>query len=137
MSLFSGAIIESVYSKLIGNSTLMGLVNNEVHDHVPQNGEYPFIAIGELFESEMNTDDDKQGSQASLTIHTYSRKKGRDETNTIQAEINRTLHRKENEFIVSGFNFILIDEIDSGSFVDADGITRHGTIELKILISEV
>ena len=135
MSLFGNVIIQTVYSALIGNSTLMALVNDSIFDHVPDKNPYPFIAIGELIQTEDNTGSPEQGVIASLTLHTYSRYDGRDETHEIQEEINRTLHRAD--LISSGVDFISIDHAQSQSFVDADGKTRHGIMEFKILITEI
>ena len=135
MSLFGNVIIETVYSALIGNSTLMGLVNNSIYDHVPDKEGFPFIAIGELIQTEANTGSPEQQVEASLTLHSYSRYDGRDQTHQIQEEINKTLHRAN--LVSSGVQFISVDHVQSQSFVDADGITRHGVMEFKILITEI
>ena len=135
MSLFGNVIIETVYGALIGNSTLMGLVNNSIYDHVPDKEGFPFIAIGELIQTEANTGSPEQQVEASLTLHSYSRYDGRDQTHQIQEEINKTLHRAN--LVSSGVQFISVDHVQSQSFVDADGITRHGVMEFKILITEI
>jgi len=135
LSLFGNVIIETVYSALIGNSTLMGLVNNSIYDHVPDKEGFPFIAIGELIQTEANTGSPEQQVEASLTLHSYSRYDGRDQTHQIQEEINKTLHRAN--LVSSGVQFISVDHVQSQSFVDADGITRHGVMEFKILITEI
>lgn len=135
MSLFGNVIIETVYSALIGNSTLMGLVSNSIYDHVPDKEGFPFIAIGELIQTEANTGSPEQQVEASLTLHSYSRYDGRDQTHQIQEEINKTLHRAN--LVSSGVQFISVDHVQSQSFVDADGITRHGVMEFKILITEI
>ena len=135
MSIFTNTILEVVYSNLIGNSELMDLVNDAVFDHVPQTQDYPYVNIGELVETEDNTDDQEQGVQASITIHSYSRKQGRKETGDIQEQINKSLHRAD--LIASGFNFVTIDHVQSQSFTDADGRTRHGIVEFNIIIKEV
>jgi len=135
LSLFGNVIIETVFSALIGNSTLMGLVNNSIYDHVPDKEGFPFIAIGELIQTEANTGSPEQQVEASLTLHSYSRYDGRDQTHQIQEEINKTLHRAN--LVSSGVQFISVDHVQSQSFVDADGITRHGVMEFKILITEI
>ena len=134
MSIFSNTILREVYEKLTADSALMSLVNDAVYDHVLQTQNYPFIAVGELVENEFNNDDPEQMNEASLTIHTYSRKDGRQEVNEIQERITRVLHRAE--LSASGFNFISIDHEQSQSFTDADGKTRHGVVEFNISITE-
>ena len=134
MSIFSNTILREVYEKLTADSALVSLVNDAVFDDVPQTQDYPFIAIGELVENEFNNDDPEQMNEASLTIHTFSRENGRKEVNEIQERITQLLHRAS--ISASGFNFISIDHEQSQSFTDADGKTRHGVAEFKILISE-
>lgn len=133
MSVFSNEIIREVYEKLNGDTTLGALVSG-VFDHVPQTQEYPFVAIGELVETEFNNDDAEQMNIASLTIHTYSRKRGRKETHDIQKQITLLLHRAS--LVASGFNFVSVDHTQSQSFTDADGLTRHGICEFNIIITE-
>ena len=134
MSIFSNAILQQVYEKLTGNANLMVLVTG-VFDHVPEDQDYPFVAIGELVETEDNTDDPQQGVRASLTIHSYSREWGRKKINDIQEQINQALHRVA--LVSAGFNFISIDQEQSQSFTDSDGNTRHGVVEFNIIIEEV
>ncbi|MCH8172470.1 MAG: DUF3168 domain-containing protein [Proteobacteria bacterium] len=133
MSAFGNAILKEVYTALVGNPTLLALVQG-VFDHVPQDISYPYVAIGELVETEFNDDDAPAGVTASLTVHCYSRKRGRKETHDIQAEIQTALHRAT--LAASGFNFVSIDHEQSQSFTDADGITRHGIVEFKIIMTE-
>ena len=130
---FANTILKQGDTELVGNPTLLAMVTG-VHDHVPQESAYPFVVIGELVETEDNTDDAEEGEQASLTIHSYSRKLGRKETGQIQAEIRSTLHRAT--LGASSFNFVSIDHTQSQSFTDADGITRHGIVEFNIIITE-
>ena len=134
MSVFSSAVIKQVLAALLANSTLVALVTG-IHDHTPQENAYPFVNIGELVETEENTDDAQKAVVASLTIHTYSQEWGRKQTHEIQKEITNTLHRAA--LAQTGFNFISIDHMQSQSFTDSDGVTRHGVIEFNILISEV
>ena len=135
MSGFGDAILQQVYEKLAANSSLMSLVSDAVFDHVPQTEGYPFVAIGELVETEWNTDDSERAVQASITIHSYSRALGRKETHDIQAEIMNSLHRAS--LASAGVRFVSIDHVQSQSFTDADGKTRHGIVEFNIHITEV
>ncbi|NIQ01590.1 MAG: DUF3168 domain-containing protein [Nitrospinaceae bacterium] len=135
MGVFSNVILQEVFQLLTGNSTLMGMVGNRIYDDVPQTDGYPYVVLGELDETEANTDDAAQMGLASLTIHTYSRQPGRKETNDIQKEIVNTLHRAA--VSVSGFNFVSIDHEQTQSFKDADGKTRHGITEFNFIITEV
>lgn len=133
MSIFGDVIIKEIFDALKGNPTLLAIVT-KVSDHVPQEVAYPYVVIGELVDTPFDNDDDQRMSNASLTVHSYSREWGRKETHDIQAEITNTLHRAT--LAASGFNFVSIDHEQSQSFTDADGITRHGIVEFKIIMTE-
>jgi hypothetical protein len=112
----------------------MSLVSDRVFDHVPQEESFPYVAMGELIDTEFNNDDAEQMSSISITIHSYSREWGRKETHNIQERITAVLHRAA--LSETGFNFVTIDRTQSSSFVDVDGITRHGIVEFNIIITE-
>jgi len=133
MSLFSETIVGQVLGTLKASAPLVALVSG-VYDHVPQEEVFPYVKIGELVETEQNTDDAEQNAAVSLTIHCYSRHQGRKEVHAIQLEINRALHRAP--LAQAGFKFLTIDHVQSQSFTDADGLTRHGVSEFNILITE-
>ena len=56
MSIFGNSILQAIYEKLTANSSLLGQVSG-VYDHVPQTESFPFVALGEMVETEFNTDD--------------------------------------------------------------------------------
>jgi len=131
--IFGDVIIKEIFDALKGNPTLLALVTG-IFDHVDQEAAYPYVVLGELVETQFDNDDAQRMVSASLTIHSYSREWGRKETHDIQFEITKTLHRAI--LAASGFDFVSIDHEQSQSFTDADGITRHGIVEFKIIISE-
>lgn len=136
---FETAIQMAVYQKLSGDVALMAKVN-AVHDDVPQpidSGDsslFPYVSIGEDFLTEWDTKD-ASGVEASITVHTWSRYKGRKETKEIQALIFDALQRANLNVI--GYNFVDCNQISSESMIDADGKTRHGVQTFRILITEI
>lgn len=134
--IFGDVIIKELYDALKGNPTLLAIGGGlDIFDHVPQEEAYPYVVIGELVETQFDNDDVQRMVSVSITVHSYSREWGRKETHAIQFEITKTLHRAI--LAAAGFDFVSIDHEQSQSFTDADGITRHGIIEFKIIMTEV
>lgn len=121
------AILDAVEAKLEANPTLTG----KVFDNVPQGTAYPYVTIGELLANEWDTVDDT-GMDCNLTIHTWSRYRGRKQTFELQSAIYDALHRAA--LSTPGYTVVLCDFVSSQSFVDADGLTRHGVQEFRIVI---
>ena len=120
---FETAVQQMVYAALTGVVT--------VYDAVPQGAAYPYATIGEGSVSEWDTVSDT-GADCSVTIHTWSRGRGRKEIKAMQGLIFAALH--DQTFIVSGFNVVSVYFENSNSFMDADGLTRHGVQSFRVLI---
>lgn len=135
---FESAIQTAVYGALNADSTLLAAVTG-VYDDVPQAidpgaaANFPYITIGEDTHAEWDTDT-SLGDDATITIHVWSRGRGRKETKDIQALIYGLLHRAN--LAVTGYNLVGVDWIQSQSFMDADGLTRHGVQTFRITIEE-
>ena len=91
------------------------------------------MVIGEAIHNEWNTDTDN-GNEVSVTIHTWSRHRGRKEIKAIQHAIYLALHRQS--LPITGYNFISCDFQDSQTFIENDGKTRHGVQTFKVLIDQ-
>lgn len=135
---YATAIQTAIYSALTSNSTLMTMVTG-VYDSVPQaadsgrGDDFPYITIGEDTLVEWDTDTEV-GADVTITIHTWSRYRGRSEVKEIQGEVYDTLHRSN--LGVSGYNLVGVDWLQSESFMDTDGMTRHGVQTFRITIEE-
>jgi len=131
---FESAIQTTVYTVL--NTAL----SVSVYDNVPQPSDggsktdYPYITIGEDVLTVWDTATES-GTSASITVHTWSRAKGRKETKDLQGLIYSALHKQA--LSVSGYQFIGCDWESSQSFLDSDGDTRHGIQTFRILIDEL
>lgn len=111
-----------------------------IWDNVPQepnqsgrqsNDGFPYVALGDDVVGQWDTDTEI-GADASATIHVWSRHRGREEVKRIQGHIYDCLHRTS--FIDNGLIFVSIDQEQSQSFLDADGLTRHGIQTFRILV---
>lgn len=126
------ALQRGLYTHLQAALVSLGV---SVYDHVPDadNAAFPYVNIGDDEVGEYDTDD-SLGYDAVLTLHTWSRERGRSETKRIQDELYRVLHRSS--LAVGGAKTVTVDFQSSESFLDEDGLTRHGVSRFRVLLSE-
>ena len=122
---------EAVYTRLAA------VLDIPVYDHVPQpvdsgdNAKFPYVAIGDDTTIAWDTDT-SDGFEITITIHSWSRSRGRLEVKTIMGEVWDALHRYA--LPVAGYRTIFVYGEFSETFVEADGITRHGVQRFRIVI---
>lgn len=128
---------KAIYATLANDATLSSLVKG-VYDYVPQPddagdpADFPYVTIGEDTLNAWDTDT-TTGSDASTTVHTWSRYKGKKEVKAIQGAIYAALNRAT--LPITGYSFVTCDLLTSDSIVDSDGITQHGVQTFRILFN--
>ena len=116
------------------SDTLVG-----VYDNVPQPldggaaSNFPYITIGEDDFTDWSTDTES-GADVTVTIHSWSRYRGRKEIKAIQSAVYGVLHRAT--LSVNNWYFVSCDFLTSNTLVDPDGLTRHGIQTFRILLDE-
>lgn len=128
----SSALQTAIYTKLTSDSTLDGLVTG-VFDSVPETTDYPYISIGADTFIDWGAMD-FQGMEATITIHSWSRARGRKEVKAIMARIYALLH--EASLTVTSHNCVLIRQEYSETLLDPDGTTYHGVQRFRALTHE-
>lgn len=125
---------KALYDKLKSNAYLASLVT-DIYDNPPEEtSTYPYVTIGEAVHNEFDTDTD-EGNDVTISVHVWSRDRGRKEVKEIQNAIYLALSRQE--LSVIGYNFINCQFVTSQSFLDSDGKTRHGVQDFQILLDEL
>lgn len=127
---FEVAIQTAIYNALTGDSGLMALVEG-IYDSVPQTEIFPYVTIGDDNHVGWTTNT-TLGTDAQIVIHVWSRDRGRKEIKIIQGAIYDILNRANLTY--SGYDIINIEMLDSSSFLDNDGLTRHGVQTFNVLI---
>jgi hypothetical protein len=139
MSNFETVVQTAVYNKLANDAPLNAVIKS-VYDNVPQavssgdDTNFPYATIGEDSHTTIDTDLELM-NQVSITVHTWSRFSGRSETKQIQGLIYDALHRAN--LSETGYKFINIAQVNSESFLDSDGFTRHGVQTFNLMIEEL
>lgn len=124
------ALQTSIYATLIGDATLMGLVEG-VYDRVPDNADFPYVTIGDMQGKDWSSKT-FSGCQYTIEIHVYSREGGRTEAATIMGRIYTLLHGQA--LSVSGQTMILMQYISGDIALETDGWSYHGHIRFNTLL---
>ena len=121
---------KAIVARLRAYSALTDIVSG-VFDDVPQDAEFPYVAIGDMTLIPFDTFD-TVGDEQTIMIHTWSDYRGRKEVKTIQAHIYGALNRHELD--LDNGTLIGCDQELSEDFVDADGLRRHGVQRFRLLV---
>jgi hypothetical protein len=100
-------------------------------DHTPQDTPFPYVVIGDDTSIPWDTDD-SIGTETTCTIHVWSRHRGRKEVKEIMRTLYEALHRQELS-IIGGALVECMAEFQE-SFLDPDGLTRHGVIRFRLIV---
>lgn len=109
----------------------LSTVGTPVYDNVPQDTAFPYIVIGDDTSIPFDTDD-SIGSEATCTIHVWSRYRGKKEVKEIMGAVYASLHRAS--FAIADGALIECVSEFAESFVDPDGLTRHGVIRFRLIV---
>lgn len=132
---------KAIFERLSNYTALTNLLADDprfsgvpaIFDHAPQDAVFPYVVVGDDISVDLNTDD-TTGSDTEVTVHCWSQYRGRKEIKQIQREIHNALHR--HELSVTGATTVMVESVEARSFVEDDGLTRHGIIELTVLLFE-
>src|SRR5690606_12670206 len=121
------ALQTAVHNRLSGYAGMP-----DVYDDVPQSSSsFPYVVIGEDTHIPWATDD-SVGAETTVTLHVWSRYKGKKEAKDIQALIYQALNRYE--LSVDGYELVTLEFEYSDVILDADGLTRHGVSRFRSLV---
>lgn len=124
---------QSIKSRLASWPALAAL-SASVHDHTPQDADFPYVVIGEGLVTPFNVDDVLDGDHV-VTLHQWSRYRGQKEVKQMQQASYSALHR--NPLTVAGATYVDCHLQSEENFLDDDGLTRHGVQRFIFLLDEV
>lgn len=122
------ALQQAIYARL------SAVVSVAVYDHTPQDVAFPYVVIGEDDTVIPFDTDDSVGAESTINIHVWSRYRGWKEVKEIQREVYQALHRYE--LSVTGAHVVTVEFDDARTFLDQDGLTRHGVTRFRIITEE-
>tara|TARA_R100001163_G_scaffold59257_1_gene47945 strand:+ start:279 stop:680 length:402 start_codon:yes stop_codon:yes gene_type:complete len=130
MSDYASALQQTVFNALDQSSTLQNLVT-DVYDFVPEGTAFPYVKIGEQTMVDNGTKN-KQGTDFTIEVHTFSRYRGSVEIKNIMSVVYDILH--ESSLSVSGADLINMRFEFSDIIKENDGITTHGVQRFRVFV---
>lgn len=138
---------KAIYLALRADTNLSALLAKDVndstksaiYDNVPEavdagsDSVFPYVTIGDDTFLEWDTDN-SEGKEGTLTIHSWSRYRGRKEVKEIQGAIYDRLHLSN--LIFNGYYSVLMLSEYSETLVDPDGLTRHGVQRFRLIMEK-
>ena len=121
----------ALVASLRGDSAVAALVDARVFDEVPQQAAFPYIALGDL-QGLVFRADQYRGTDATWTLHAWSRAQGSVEVKQILAAMREALDGTA--LTVTGFRLVSLLVDESRSFLDQDGKTHHGVLTIRALL---
>ena len=125
---------KTIYAKLITDSTIKTTYSATVHDHVSSGTAFPYVVIGEETLIDDSSSKDIDFNEFTLTIHTFSRNRGRKEAKQIMARIYTLLHKAS--LTVTGANHINTRFEYSDVVREQDGLTYHGVQRFRTILHD-
>ncbi len=133
MSFALQAVQQALYTKLIGDGVLMGMVSG-IYDAPPQHAAVPYIVIGDgqaVVKPQVNSD----VSECSLVLNVWTTANGRKVSLTILNRLHGLLH--QGTLSISGFTLIAMRANTADTQLDANNDRILGTLEITIMARAV
>ena len=134
MSYHSFELQKTIFTTLNGDNTITSTFSATVHDHVPQGTSFPYIVIGEETMTDESSAKTLDFNNFTLTIHIFSRNRGRKEAKQIMARIYELLHNQN--LSVTGANHINTRFEFSDVIKENDGLTYHGVQRFRTILHD-
>lgn len=103
---------------------LNGAISCHVSQNIKQSQTFPYVSVGDDTIADWSTDD-KDGFDATITIHSWSRSGSMAQIKGIMSEIYDTMHRN------SALNAMMFFEYGE-VLQDPDGVTTHGVQRFRL-----
>jgi hypothetical protein len=133
MSSVLNPLQKAISDKLVGAAGLTALVSTRIYDYVPQAPTFPYVVFGDDTGTDWSTFG-RLGEEVTITIHAWSRERGRKETKSIQSQIDAALNRQA--LTITGYTAVSCVREYQESFQDPDGITYHGVQRFRVFAHE-
>ena len=134
MSDHSFELQKTIFTTLNSDNTITSTFSATVHDHVPQGTSFPYIVIGEETMTDESSTKTLDFNNFTLTIHIFSRNRGRKEAKQIMARIYELLHNQN--LSVTGASHINTRFEFSDVIKENDGLTYHGVQRFRTILHD-
>jgi hypothetical protein len=125
----SWALQQSVFARLSADAPLVALLGApRVFDDVPQATDFPYLTFGQSTVRDWSTGSE-DGSEHILTLHVWSRERGKRQAQEIMGAVRTALH--DQTLTLSGHRLINLRHEFSEARRDPDGEAIHGIARFR------
>jgi Protein of unknown function (DUF3168) len=129
------ALQQAVYLTLTGTPALVAaLGGTHIHDDVPQPPTFPYVSFGPSSVTDADTATERADLHT-LTLHIWSRARGRKELHILIDLVRLALHDKP--LALTGHRLINIRHTQTDTRRLSDGETLHSTLRFRALTEPV
>jgi len=132
MSASAWALQKAIFTALTGDAILMAMIE-AVHDHVPENADFPYVTIGEDSVEEFGAKT-FVGARHTLALHVWSRARGRLEAKDVIARLRAVLDGAALTLV--GQTLVDLRFVGEETMLDDDRLTYHGIARFRALTQE-
>lgn len=126
---------KSLYAALVNDTELTTLLSGpKIFDDVPQGASFPYVTIGESTVRDWSTGSE-QGLEHILTLHVWSRAKGRKQVHEIMDVMTKNLH--DSTLPVAGHTLVNFRHELSEARRENDGETYHGIVRYRAITEPI
>ena len=123
------ALQQAIFAKLANDAeTTAALGGARIYDDVPPRAEFPFLTFGQSIERDWSTGSD-EGFEHTITLHAWSRARGRKEAQAIIAAARDALH--DQALTLTAHRLVNLRHEYSEVRRDSDGETFHGIVRFR------
>ena len=135
MSSAAFALQQAIFARLAADGPVTAALGGaRIYDDVPVRSEFPYVTFGQSVERDWSGDD-APGHEHTVTLHAWSRGKGRKEADVILAVVQEALH--DAPLTLSGHRLVNLRHEFSEARRDADGDTFHGIARFRAVTEVV
>lgn len=125
------ALQQAMYTRLSGDTELVTTLGAAVYDHVPDGAPMPYVVIGDVTEAPNDTMG-VTGRDLTVVVHVWSQYQGMKQVKQIADRVDDLLDRWSPT--VTGWSAVQMQQEFFETFMDPDGVTRHGVQRYRIHI---
>ncbi|MGF7160272.1 hypothetical protein FHS85_001895 [Rhodoligotrophos appendicifer] len=123
------ALQKALFSHLSGQAEMISLLGEAgILDDVGEPQGFPYVTIGEIRSSDWSTQT-RKGHEHQVTLHIWSRAKGRHETQEIMGALDSAL--EEDLPALDGYRLVNLRPVFWHALRDPDGRTYHGVMRVR------
>jgi len=122
------ALQKAIHGALVADAGVGDVVGDRIFDAVPRAAAFPYVTLGDARIADWSTGTEP-GAEHRLTLHAWSRGRGKAECWGVVAAVQAALH--DAALVLDGHTLVnlRVEACDLG--MDRDGITWHGVVRLR------